>query len=39
MIGMLANLGIVTLGNIIGGVFFVAFLYWYVYLKGEKATA
>ncbi len=30
------NLIPVTLGNIIGGAFFVAFLYWVVYLKPQK---
>ena len=30
------NLLPVTIGNIIGGAFFVATLYWYVYLKEEK---
>jgi formate/nitrite transporter len=32
--GILGNLIVVTIGNIVGGAFFVAFLYWYVYLKG-----
>ena len=31
----LANLVPVTLGNIIGGVVFVAFAYWFVHLKGR----
>jgi len=30
------NLVPVTIGNIIGGAFFVAFLYWVVYLKPQK---
>jgi formate/nitrite transporter FocA (FNT family) len=30
------NLVPVTLGNIIGGVVFVAFAYWFIHLKGEK---
>jgi len=30
------NLLPVTIGNIIGGVFFVAVLYWYAYLQGKK---
>lgn len=30
------NLIPVTLGNIIGGVVFVAFAYWYVHLRGER---
>jgi formate/nitrite transporter FocA (FNT family) len=30
------NLIPVTLGNIIGGVVFVGFAYWFAYLKGEK---
>lgn len=30
-----SNLVPVTIGNIIGGVIFVAVLYWYVYLKGK----
>ncbi len=34
--GMVMNLIPVTLGNIIGGAFFVATLYWVVYLRGEK---
>jgi len=29
------NLLPVTIGNIIGGVVFVAVLYWYAYLKGK----
>ncbi len=32
------NLISVTIGNIIGGVFFVGFIYWYVYLKKEPVT-
>lgn len=34
--GMVMNLIPVTLGNIVGGAFFVATLYWVVYLRGEK---
>jgi len=34
--GMVMNLIPVTLGNIVGGSFFVATLYWIVYLRGEK---
>jgi len=30
------NLVPVTIGNIIGGAFFVGILYWYVYLQGKK---
>jgi formate/nitrite transporter len=30
------NLLPVTIGNIIGGVFFVSVLYWYAYLQGKK---
>ena len=30
------NLLPVTIGNIIGGAFFVGVLYWYVYVKGQK---
>jgi len=30
------NLVPVTLGNIVGGVLFVAFAYWFVHLRGEK---
>jgi formate/nitrite transporter FocA (FNT family) len=30
------NLIPVTLGNIVGGAFFVSTLYWAVYLKGKK---
>lgn len=33
---ILMNLIVVTLGNIVGGVFFVGFLYWYVYLRGSQ---
>jgi formate/nitrite transporter len=36
---LMKNLLPVTLGNIIGGAFFVGFLYWFVYLKGAKKTA
>jgi formate transporter len=32
---LLKNLLPVTLGNIIGGVFFVAVVYWLVYLRGK----
>ena len=32
---LVRNLLPVTLGNLIGGVFFVATLYWYVYLRPE----
>lgn len=32
---LVGNLFPVTLGNIIGGVVFVAFAYWYVHLQGE----
>jgi len=35
--GMVMNLIPVTLGNIVGGAFFVATLYWVVYLRNEKA--
>jgi formate transporter len=31
------NLLPVTLGNILGGVVFVAFAYWFVHLKGSRA--
>ncbi len=34
--GMVMNLIPVTLGNIVGGAFFVATLYWIVYLRDEK---
>ena len=34
--GMVINLIPVTLGNIVGGAFFVATLYWVVYLRNEK---
>ena len=34
--GMVMNLIPVTLGNIVGGSFFVATLYWIVYLRDEK---
>ncbi len=36
--GMVINLIPVTLGNIIGGAFFVATLYWIVYLKDQKKS-
>ncbi|MEA3356695.1 MAG: formate/nitrite transporter family protein [Candidatus Bipolaricaulota bacterium] len=36
--GMVMNLISVTLGNIIGGAFFVATLYWIVYLRKGKNT-
>jgi formate transporter len=36
--GMVMNLIPVTLGNIIGGAFFVATLYWIVYLRNEKKS-
>ncbi|NOS76606.1 MAG: formate/nitrite transporter family protein [Nitrospira sp.] len=32
--GALANLGLVTLGNLIGGTGLVALVYWFVYLRG-----
>jgi len=34
----LRNLVPVTIGNIIGGAFFVGVIYWYVYLKKEKTA-
>jgi formate/nitrite transporter len=34
----ISNLVPVTLGNIIGGVIFVGFAYWFVYLKGTRST-
>ena len=34
--GMVMNLIPVTLGNIVGGAFFVATLYWMVYIRKEK---
>jgi formate/nitrite transporter FocA (FNT family) len=36
---LLVNLLPVTLGNILGGVVFVAFAYWFVHLKGTRATS
>lgn len=33
MSGIIGNLIVVTLGNIVGGAFFVGFLYWVVYLR------
>ncbi len=36
---ILNNLVPVTLGNIIGGGFFVAVVYWFVYLKGSRKTS
>jgi len=35
--GFISNLIPVTLGNIVGGAFFVATLYYFVFLKGKKA--
>ncbi len=35
ILGVLGNLVVVTIGNIVGGGFFVAFLYYYVYLRGK----
>jgi formate/nitrite transporter FocA (FNT family) len=32
----LDNLLPVTLGNIVGGVLFVAFAYWYIHLKADE---
>jgi len=32
-----ANLIPVTIGNVIGGAFFVGFLYWFIYLRSEGA--
>ncbi|HTY82064.1 MAG TPA: formate/nitrite transporter family protein, partial [Dehalococcoidales bacterium] len=32
----LRNLIPVTIGNMIGGVFFVALIYWVIYLKGQR---
>ena len=34
--GFVANIVPVTLGNIIGGVIFVSFAYWYVHLRGTR---
>jgi formate transporter len=34
---LVKNLIPVTIGNMIGGVFFVALIYWVIYLKGKKA--
>ncbi|KZX11501.1 formate/nitrite transporter family protein [Methanobrevibacter curvatus] len=34
--GVFNNLIPVTIGNIIGGAIFVGFLYWFVYLRGQK---
>ena len=34
--GFLANIVPVTLGNIIGGVIFVSFAYWYIHLRGTR---
>ncbi|MFX0063285.1 MAG: formate/nitrite transporter family protein [Candidatus Hermodarchaeota archaeon] len=36
IVGATMNLIVVTIGNIIGGAFFVGFLYWYVYLRGSE---
>jgi len=33
--GALMNLGLVTVGNLIGGTGLVALVYWFVYLRGE----
>lgn len=37
--GALANLGLVTLGNLIGGTGLVALVYWFVYLRHSKQEA
>ncbi len=34
--GFIANLIPVTIGNIIGGVIFVAFAYWFIHLRGVQ---
>ncbi len=34
--GFVQNIIPVTIGNIIGGAFFVGILYWYVYLQGKR---
>ncbi|WP_305046537.1 formate/nitrite transporter family protein [Geoalkalibacter sp.] len=36
--GFWANLVPVTLGNILGGVIFVGFAYWYIHLRGTKTS-
>jgi formate/nitrite transporter len=36
--GLISNLVPVTLGNIVGGAFFVSTLYYFVFLKGKKAA-
>lgn len=36
MAGVVANLVLVTAGNIIGGTVLVALVYWFVYLRGER---
>ena len=36
--GFLGNLAPVSLGNIVGGSGFVAFVYWIVYLRKPKGT-
>jgi formate/nitrite transporter len=36
---LLGNLVPVTLGNIVGGVVFVAFAYWFVHLKGARGKS
>lgn len=36
LVGAASNLLFVTLGNIIGGTVLVAFVYWFVYLRGEQ---
>jgi formate/nitrite transporter len=36
---LLVNLLPVTLGNILGGVIFVAFAYWFVHLKGSRVSS
>lgn len=35
--GFFTNLTFVTIGNVIGGVVMVAGVYWFVYLRGERA--
>ena len=38
VVGFLANLVPVTLGNIVGGGVFVALVYWLIYLRRDEAN-
>ncbi len=38
ILGVLGNLIIVTIGNVVGGGFFVGFLYWYIYQRQQAPS-